>query len=407
MRILFLNNEFPPLGGGTGVINYKLFKEFAKRNDIEIDLITSSRTRFLYEHEQFSERINIFKVPVGNKNIHHSTLWELLLYLLRSIPLTWRLGRSRKYDLTFVFSTLPAGLNALFFKLLNRTPYIVSLQGPDIPGFEIRYKYIYPFLAPAIRLCWVGASVVFANSKKHFELAAQLSPALPQIIIPNGVDLQSFFPREPGLGDTGRPVQILCVARLIKRKGIHILLEACAQLRKEQPLEPFQLVLAGTGDEEQNLREQICTLGLTDIVIFKGVVPQETMPEIYRSADIFVLPSQHEGMSIATLEAMASGLPIVITAVGGSDELLSPGLNGYSVEFGSVDQLVTALRVLIVDRNLRLNMAKKSHEISQSFGWQNIAMLYLDMFTKAIADRALSSPCDTKQRPQTEIREKV
>jgi hypothetical protein len=90
LRILMLNNEYPPLGGGTGVVNYHLLKELSAYSNIWVDLVTSSRNRSTHETEQFSERITIYKVPVNNRNIHHSSNRELLSYTRRGL----QLGRS-------------------------------------------------------------------------------------------------------------------------------------------------------------------------------------------------------------------------------------------------------------------------------------------------------------------------
>src|SRR5262245_42902346 len=85
MRILMVDNEFPPLGGGTGVVNYHLLKQLASYQDRWVDLSTSSRSRANYETERFAERITIYKVPVDNQNVHHATNAELLRYMWRSI----------------------------------------------------------------------------------------------------------------------------------------------------------------------------------------------------------------------------------------------------------------------------------------------------------------------------------
>jgi phosphatidyl-myo-inositol dimannoside synthase len=92
MRILMLNNEFPPLGGGTGTVNQALFNHFKGIPDLTIDLVTSALGK-RYEQEQFSERITLYKVPVNNRNLHHSSNRELLTYAARALPLAFRLHR--------------------------------------------------------------------------------------------------------------------------------------------------------------------------------------------------------------------------------------------------------------------------------------------------------------------------
>src|SRR5581483_11381249 len=100
MRILMLNNEFPPLGGGTGTVNHAILRQLAHIAEIEIDLVTSALGRRA-ETEQFTDRIRIIKVPVNNANLHHSSNRELLTYAARALPVALRLQRARPYDLGF------------------------------------------------------------------------------------------------------------------------------------------------------------------------------------------------------------------------------------------------------------------------------------------------------------------
>ncbi len=134
------DNEFPPLGGGTGVVNFHLLEEMARRPDVTVDLVTSSRTRARYETEQFADRITIYKVPVDNHNIHHATNRELLRYSWRGLWLARRLATEHRYDASFAFAGVPAGAISYLLSLTHGLPYVLSLQGPDVPGFEARYN---------------------------------------------------------------------------------------------------------------------------------------------------------------------------------------------------------------------------------------------------------------------------
>ena len=112
MRILMLNNEFPPLRGGTGTVNRTLLQRFAGPPWLEIDLITSALGRRT-EDSQFAERIRITKVPVSNRNIHHSSNRELLTCAARALSQSRRQHRARPYDFCFAWSAVPAGGVAL------------------------------------------------------------------------------------------------------------------------------------------------------------------------------------------------------------------------------------------------------------------------------------------------------
>ncbi len=380
MRILMLDNEFPPLGGGTGVVNYYLLKSFADYEDVWIDLVTASRTRRTYEEEQFADRIKIFKVPVHNQNIHHSTNHELIRYAWRGLQYSRRLIGIRQYDLSFSFAGVPAGAISCILRQLYHLPYIVSLQGPDVPGFEARYNYLYPVLRPFLRVVWRKAAVVTAISREHQRLAHKTLPSIRIPVIPNGVDMDAFFPS----ASHTEPVNVLCVGRLIERKGQHHLLRAFARLRQSNETSPMQLTLVGTGDAEDFLKQLAIQLDIANHVSFAGAVPRERMPELYRQADIFVLPSQSEGMSMALLEAMASGLPVIVTDTGGTEELVAQNESGFIVPWADVSGLSARLLQLATDTDLRHRMGAVGRARAMHFSWPSIAAAYLELCSKII-----------------------
>lgn len=383
------DNEFPPLGGGTGVVNYHLLQEMASHPDVAVDLVTSSRTRASYETERFADRITIYKVPVDNRNIHHATNRELVRYGWRGLRMAHRLLRAHRYDVSFAFAGVPAGAISYLLRLTHGLPYVLSLQGPDVPGFEARYAYLYPVLTPLIKQVWRHAGAVTVISGEQKALACRTMPTLPLETIPNGVDTTLFA---PGHVQPLRPFTIICVARLIERKGQHHLLEAFAQLRGtcEQPL---RLLFVGTGDAETALRESAARLNVADAVIFSGFVSRDQMPAVYRKADVFVLPSEQEGMSIALLEAMASGLPVIVTDTGGTAELVTKGENGEIVPWADVPALVDALRTLLQAEDLRRRMGAENRRRALRFGWPALATRYLELCARVVtpAPAALSA----------------
>lgn len=395
MRILMLNNEFPPLGGGTGIVNYHLLEQISPYPDIWVDLVTSSRSRRNYETCRFSERITIYKVPVNNQNIHHSSNRELVTFAWRGLLLSQRLAKEHRYDLSFAFAGVPAGAISYVLKVLTGLPYLVSLQGPDVPGFEDRYNYLYPFLRPLLRCIWRKAGAVVAISKGQQCLAHQTIPQLEIPIIPNGIDTRGFQP--PGEHKLGSKITILCVGRLIERKGQHFLLRAFASLRNDST-HPINLVLVGTGDAEESLHRLAIELGVADAVAFAGFVARDNIAEFYHQADIFVLPSKDEGMSIALLEAMACGLPVVVTDSGGTEELVKKGTNGEVIPWGNVPELTRALATLVEDQQARYRMGNESRQIAERFSWTAVGQKYLEVCRQIVTHNTLRANRDAKHR---------
>jgi phosphatidyl-myo-inositol dimannoside synthase len=374
MRILMLNNEFPPLGGGTGTVNHALLERFAQVSDISIDLVTSALGRRA-ESECFAERVTLHKVPVHNRNIHHSSNRELLTYAARALGKSLELHKEHKYDLCFAWSAVPAGAVALTLRRLKGLPYVVRVCGPDIPGFERRYGPLYPVLTPTIRSVWRGAAEVVAKCADEAAMIHAVDSGIDVTLVPNGVDLTRF--RSPAVELSG-PLRVLCVARLIERKGQHHLIEA---LRRLVDIGTDIVVeLVGTGDAEPALRALAQRLGVAERVRFSGYVPREMIAERYASADVFVLPSYSEGMSVATLEAMAAGLPLVVTRTGGTAELVADGENGLTFTWGDVERLIAHLRRLHDDRAVARRMGAHSRRRAESFSWEAAATRYVQMF---------------------------
>jgi phosphatidyl-myo-inositol dimannoside synthase len=383
MRILMLNNEFPPLGGGTGTVNHALLSRFVQNRDLEIDLITAALGRRA-EQERFAERVAIFKVPVDNRNIHHSSNRELLTYAAGALGLALKLQRTRRYDLCFAWSAVPAGGVALALRRLTGLPYLVRVCGPDIPGFERRYGPIYPLLTPTIRATWRASAAVVAKCADEAAMIHAVDRNVTVSLIANGVDLSAFQPGD-ALPDAG-PLRLLCVARLIERKGQHHLIEAVRRL-VDLGID-VTLDLVGTGDAQAANQSQVRAAGLDARVRFAGYVPREEIATRYAAAHVFVLPSYNEGMSVATLEAMAAGLPVVVTRTGGTAELVEEGRNGLTFDWADVDGLTAHLSRLAQDRALVWRMGHASRTRAERFSWEAAAAQYQELF-KQIRDRAL------------------
>jgi phosphatidylinositol alpha-1,6-mannosyltransferase len=382
-----LNNEFPPLGGGTGTVNRALLQRFARVPELEIDLITSALgTRA--EHEQFAERVRIFKVPVSNRNIHHSSNRELLTYAARALPLAWQRARACAYDFCFAWSALPAGAVAGALRALTGLPYLLRVCGPDIPGFELRYGPLYPILTPIIRAAWRGARVVIAKCEREAQMIRAVDAGVNIALIPNGVDVDAFAAAT--IPDAGA-LRVLCVARLIERKGQHHLIQAIKRLT-EQGID-VTLELVGTGDAQAANEAQARALGIADRVHFAGYVPREDIAQHYAAAHVFALASYNEGMSVATLEAMAAGLPVVVTRTGGTEELVVEGVNGLTFDWADVETLTAHLRRLAQDRALARALGAAARARARDLSWDGVAQSYLRLFDRFFCARADGVEC--------------
>lgn len=383
MRILFLNYEYPPLGGGAANATAYLLDEFSRMDGMFVDLVTASIDN-AYRRECIGERIVIHRLPIGKNasNLHFQSVKDILTYAWKSYRFAQTLLQEEKYDIIQAFFTVPCGLVAWRLHREYGVPYIVSLRGSDVPGYSDRFRFLYPFLRPIARCIWRGASAVISNSQGLKELALQTSPRQSISIIPNGVDTKHFMPKEHELSTASNMIHLtLGASRVTDRKGIAYLIEAVHLLKDEYV---FSLKVIGEGNAKARLEQMVVEHGLQSQITFVGRVPREETLRYYQEADIFVLPSLNEGMSNAMLEALACGLPIITTRTGGVDELVPEGVNGLLVKQRDAQALSKALRVLAQDVDMRMRMGAASRSLAEMMSWEGVAKQYSEVYTKYV-----------------------
>lgn len=379
MKILFLNYEYPPLGGGAGNATAYLLKEFAKVPDLEVELVTSSIDE-KYHLEKVGENILIHRLPIGKnqKNLHFQSQKDLLVYFWKALGFTRKLLKSGKFDLTLAFFSVPCGFLAWILKRRFKLPYIVSLRGSDVPGYSERFTLLYRIITPLIKKIWKESAGVIANSQGLKDLARKTSPSQKIEIIPNGIDMRQFKPSLFDFAPEARKIwNILCVTRITPRKGVKYLIEAFNILSKKYANLNLQIV--GEGDEKNNLEKLVKKLGIEKQVHFVGLVPHEKLPAYYQSAGAYVLPSLNEGMSNSMLEALAAGLPLLATDTGGTQELVEDGINGFIIKMKNAEDIAEKLEILIKDENLRKKMGEESRKKAEGMRWENVAESYVKM----------------------------
>jgi glycosyltransferase involved in cell wall biosynthesis len=384
MKVLFLNYEYPPLGGGAANATEYLLREYGGMPDMEVALVTSA-IGSEYVREEVGSGVVVHRIPIGKDpdDLHHQSRGNLLSYSWKAYLFARKLLREEGgFDLIHAFFTVPCGFQAMLLSAESRIPYIVSLRGADVPGYSERFTAIYSLIRPLVRLIWSRSGAVVSNSAGLRELALRTDPKQEIPIIPNGVDIGQFFPAERKGVDIGT-VSILVVSRLTPRKGIRFLIRALSLLP-----DSVRLVVAGDGDERPALEALAAESGVAERVSFMGGVPHDTLPDVYREADIFCLPSLNEGMSNTVLEAIASGLPVVATVTGGTDELVTDGRNGYLVEMRSPEALAEGIGKLAADAALRARMGEASRSHAESMDWSSVAGRYADAYRALSASRS-------------------
>ncbi len=274
-------------------------------------------------------------------------------------------------------SLLEKGLMCVLGKLFGKR-VVVSLRSTITPDAFVGYPRM---AASLIRYALTKADAFICQSQKAADDLHALYPNLRGTVsvLKNWIDVSRYRPAELTVEKfAARPAIILYAGLLETFKGIEELVTAVANLAREGL--QIKLVVCGAGVLQDKLQRRIRDEQLTDVIELRGWTNAEAMLPNFRAATLFALPSHAEGMPNAVLEAMASGLPIVATRVGGIPELVADGQNGLLVPVSDVPALTAALRKIITSPELLLQMAQTSIALATEFHdiastWPKLAAL--------------------------------
>lgn len=207
-----------------------------------------------------------------------------------------------------------------------------------------------------------------------------------QVVIPNPIDLSKFegLSRNKngvkGVGGNSHPIQICFAARFHPVKNHKMLIEAFKRIMDDKALPDCDLLLAGEGETKKDIEQLVSQLNIKNHVRFLGDVSD--IPKLLQSVDIGVISSDSESFPLFLLECMATGLPVVLTHVGGMRDLVDG--NGVFVEKGNVDQMSEALKSLIINKDMRVEMGKKGLELVKQYDINTIADQYLKLYQRVM-----------------------
>jgi glycosyltransferase involved in cell wall biosynthesis len=371
VRILTLNYEFPPIGGGGSPVSYELGRELVAQGH-QVDVVTMGFDGL--PAREVVDGINVYRVPCLRKRREVCKTHEMASFVLAALPKVARLTAAHRYDVNHTHFIVPTGLLARLLEIRANLPFVVSLHGSDVPGynpdrFTIQHRVIGPLWRWVVR----GASHLIVPSAYLDELANRQSHGRPTTVIPHGFRYDRFK------ADCPKDRRILVVARMIPRKGIQYLLGALRTL----DLKGFQVDIVGDGPYLSTLKQIAAEHSLP--VKFWGWLDNESteLRRLYESSSIFVLPSEAESFGMVLLEAMASGHAIVTCGGTGADEAIGP--DALLVPPRRPDVLRAALEQLIADPELRASLAYRARaRVEREFGWRTIAKRYVEIYTDTL-----------------------
>lgn len=247
--------------------------------------------------------------------------------------------RSFALDHVHVHSAADAAHVTAMASLVSGVPYSIRLHGDlDAYGGDHHAKF-------------QNAEFVISASRRHIEEAVERKCVREGRYgcVPMGVDMTAVVPRRKSVGT---PLRIITVARLNRAKGHEIALNALRRCR-DQGVD-FRYTIVGGGDYRPTVERRIDDLGLRDWVVMKGSLDAATVAECLADHDVFLLPSTGigEAAPVSVMEAMASGLAVVCSAIGDTPDMVRDGVDGFVTKQGDVPGVAAAIQRLHADREL-------------------------------------------------------
>ncbi|OGM98974.1 MAG: hypothetical protein A2915_03365 [Candidatus Yanofskybacteria bacterium RIFCSPLOWO2_01_FULL_41_34] len=377
-RVLILTTAYLPQVGGSELA----IKNITDRlPGIYFDLITS-RPPSAPTGGGGSKNIPAFE-QMGNVNIYRvGNSFSLLNFLLPKnfFPIAIFLKAHQlmrkygQYNIIHAFQASQAAGGGWLLKwIYPKTSLIVTIQEGKVLNKQSWLMRFFRYLI------FRKTDSVTAISNYLAQYVKSQNPKIPISVIPNGVDLEKFTNHESRIMNHKKV--IITVSRLVKKNGIGDLIEAVAMVIREIP--DAKLMIVGDGPLEKNLKLKVKNLKLENHIEFLGDISNDLLPKYLFMADIFVRPSLSEGLGTAFLEAMAAGLPIVGTAVGGIPDFLKNGQTGLFCKVSDPKDLAEKIILLLSDKQLREKIINNGRAlVAEKYNWNIIANEFAKIYER-------------------------
>ena len=346
--------------GGIGNYVYQLSKKLVEK-EIKVSIITRGDRK--PTNKAVIENMNVYKVPILPLNPFHISIHEIFVNrLLKKIESEFDLLHLHSPILPNVSTNLPIYLTA-HTTYMNDTYYnehnnihsiLDRLQSIFLKSKEIKS------LKNSNMISTVSSTIL--QEINNYGIKNKIIK-----VIGNGVDEKIYY---PSINNTQNKY-ILYTGRLSERKGLYDLLDSMYYINRKHP--KVKLYISGKGPLLSTLKQKVNKLNLDLVVKFLGYLPFKIMPLLYRNAYVHVVPSYYEGLPTVLLEAMASGVPVVATSIGGSRDVISNTVDGFLVPTKNPLELAEAIITLLFDSDLRDRMGKNARtKIINKYTWEKI-----------------------------------
>lgn len=380
-KILTFSLVYYPRFIGGAEIAIKEITDRIPNDEIQFDMVTLCLDSKLPRYERIGN-INIYRVGwTGNqKNSSDSLPWYLhfnkYAFVLTGLVKALSLHKKNKYDAIWSMVATYNSFAAILFKILNpKIPFILTLQeGDPIKYIKRRALPLYPLF----KMIFTKADCIQTISQYLADWAKDMGAKCPIVVVPNAVNFNLFSNRKSytdleklkqRLNKKTDDVLLITTSRLVIKNATGDTIDSLQYLP-----ENVKFIILGTGYQEKELREKVQNLRLENRVQFMGYVPHKEMPQYLHVSDIFIRPSVSEGFGNSYIEAMAAGIPVIATPVGGIVDFLKDGETGLFCEVNNPKSIAQKVEKLIRDKESRDYIVKNALEmVKDKYEWSLIA----------------------------------
>jgi len=374
MKILTLIYEFPPIGGGGGRAANDICKGLVARGH-SVTVLTAHMQGLPFE--EYKDGIHLVRISSFRRETFGASFITMLAYVLAGLWAGLRLIRLDRPDVIHTHFAVPSGALAWALSVFTGIPYILTAHLGDVPGGVPEktgkwFRWLEPFTQPI----WKRAKKVIAVSEHTRQLALKHYHVNVEVI-PNGADIKQLTPAKIKVNI---PPRLVFAGRFVPQKNPFAIIKTLSQLKDLQ----WNCSMLGDGPLFEDVKREIEKAGMNERFYLPGWVTPDVVLEEFSKSDILFMPSLSEGLPVVGVQALATGLAIVASEIGGFLDLVDNGENGYLIDVQDVPAFSRTLREIISNPKVLLQLREASLEKAHEFDIQKV----VDQYQKIIQDLA-------------------
>lgn len=378
MRILVIIHEFPPIGGGGGRAAYDICIRLASLG-YEVVVLTAHMHGLPFE--EIRDGVRIIRIRSLRTETFRATFVVMLTYVLAGLWVGFRLIKLYRPNIIHAHFAVPSGALAWLLSVFSGIPYVLTAHLGDVPGgvpekTDTWFRWLMPFTYPI----WNRAKRVTAVSEFTRQLALQ-HYRVNINVIPNGADIKLLSPSEIRLN---HPPRLVFAGRFVAQKNTLTIIRILSELKDLN----WSCSMLGDGPLFEEVKEEIKRSGMEERFELPGWVTPEEVLEWFSRSDILFMPSLSEGLPVVGVQALAEGLALVVSDIGGFVDLVVDNKNGYLIDIRDKQKFVNTLRKLLSDPQTLSRFRAASLEKAMQFDIVSISKKYADIFQQVKLDDA-------------------